>query len=197
MLLFFPHRIAVLTDGPSDVLIKVHETAHFECHFHSSLNFTLCEWRKGDDVLTVSEKFNFSPVPQKDPVNPDDVVCSLDVLDVTMDDIGNYTCIAYHNISDGFPMKRTISSNVGRAEIMLDASASNHCITMCTYLCLIVNIVIDNESSSSDDNSLTKGQILGIIFGSGSGSVGVIGIVILILQKTPLLQCLSKYLCGG
>lgn len=113
----------VLIDGPNDVLVKINETAHFECLFKSSQdNFTVCEWHKENDVLNVSEKYQFSPVPQSDPVNVGIVLCSLDVLNVSMDDVGIYSCLVYYNKT--LPMKNRIWSNSRQAELDLAGTYS-------------------------------------------------------------------------
>ena len=108
----------VLTCGPTNTQVKTHKTAHFECLFNSSPDYTLCEWKKDNDVLTVSQKYRFLPKAKSDPINPDSVTCSLDVLNVLINDVGNYSCIAYYNISYG-STERRVQSNPGQAELTL------------------------------------------------------------------------------
>ena len=112
-----PHPL--LTGRPNDVQVKPNETAHFECLFTASPAYTLCKWQKDDDLLTVSEKYQLSKVPLSNPMNPNTVTCSLYVLNVSMDDVGNYFCIAYYNKTYGFPVEHRVWSNPGQAGLKL------------------------------------------------------------------------------
>ena len=112
---------------PDDVQVKLNETAHFECLFTASPAYTLCKWQKDDDLLTVSEKYQLSKVPLSDPMNPNTVTCSLYVLNVSMDDVGNYFCIAYYNKTYGFPVEHRVWSNPGQAELRLTGKLIHSC----------------------------------------------------------------------
>lgn len=117
----------VLIGRPNDVKVEKKKTAHFECQFKSSPHYTLCEWHKGDDVLSVSEKYQFSRMPLSDHAYPDIVQCSLNVLTVSKDDEGYYSCIAYYDEKFGYPVKHKIPSNPGRAELQLTGKAAHPC----------------------------------------------------------------------
>ena len=123
-MIFSPYYAAVLphpvlTGGPNDEEVKTNETAHFECLFTASPAYTMCKWQKDNDLLTASEKYQFSTVPDSDPINPNTVTCSLHVLNVSIDDVGKYYCIAYYNKTYGFPVERRIWSNPGQAGLKL------------------------------------------------------------------------------
>ena len=120
-----PHP--VLTGGPDDVHVKLNETAHFEFLFTASPAHTLCKWQKDDDLLTVSEKYQFSTVSHSDLINPNTVTCSLYVLNVSMDDVGTYFCIAYYNKTYGFPVEHRVWSNPGQAELKLTGKLIHSC----------------------------------------------------------------------
>ena len=87
----------VLIAQSHDVQVKTNEVAHLECQFTSSSAYEFCKWQKDDNLLTASKKYNFSTIPHDDPVNPDTVTCSLDVLNVSVDDVGNYFCAVCYN----------------------------------------------------------------------------------------------------
>ena len=123
-MIFSPYYAAVLphpvlTGGPNDEEVKTNETAHFECLFTASPAYTMCKWQKDDDLLTASEKYEFSTVPDSDPINPNTVTCSLHILNVSIDDVGKYYCIAYYNKTYGSPIERRIWSNPGQAGLKL------------------------------------------------------------------------------
>ena len=95
--------------------MKTNEAAHFECLFTASPAYTLCKWQKDDDLLTASEKYQFSTIPHSDNI----VTCSLHVLNASMNDVGKYYCIAYYNKTYGFPVEHRVWSNPGQAGLKL------------------------------------------------------------------------------
>ena len=108
----------MLVYGLKNILVKIHETAHFKCLFNSSTIYTFCEWRNDNGALSVSTKYQFSTKAQSDPLNPNPITCSLDVLNLSVDDVGNYFCIAYYDITSG-STGRKVQSNPGQTELEL------------------------------------------------------------------------------
>ena len=96
----------MFTDGLNHIQVKSSETAYFKFDFYSLWpNVTTCEWHKGHCKLTVSKKYQFSPLPQIDPRNSTTVLCSLEILNVSVDDEGKYSCTIYYK---NFSMKHNL-----------------------------------------------------------------------------------------
>ena len=114
----------VLIAQSHDVQVKTNEVAHLECQFTSSSAYEFCKWQKDDNLLTASKKYNFSTIPHDDPVNPDTVTCSLDVLNVSVDDVGNYFCAVCYNDTfvNNSQIDHEICSDAGLAKVQLTIS---------------------------------------------------------------------------
>ena len=129
----------VLIDGPTDVQIQIYKTAHFKCFFRVLAKYTHCKWKKDKKLLTASEKYQFSTmVPNDDDgrTNSDSVLCLLYVFNVSMDDVGEYSCLAYYyNRTLGVPREQ-VWSNLGRAELMLKGTLFCHTVFRIIYVVL-------------------------------------------------------------
>ena len=181
----------VFTDGVNYVEVKISEAAFFNLHFHSLLpDFTLCEWRKDHHKLTVSKKYQFSPLSQIDPTNVDTVLCSLEVLNVSVDDVGNYSCTTHYNKSFSFSMKRKMlynDSNLRRVELKL-AGKTNYFLTKITLYALLLGDSSNSSESTSKTAQIIFGGVVGVFIIIG----GVAGVI---LKGSSILDFLRKYCC--
>ena len=178
-------------DEVNYVQVKISETAFFNFHFYSLLpDFTLCEWCKDHHKLTVSKKYQFSPLSQIDPTNIDTVLCSLEVLNVSVDDVGNYSCSTHYNKSFSFSMKHKMLSNLRRVELKL-AGKTNYFLTkIILYTLLLGN---NSNNSGSDDLEITKlggaiGGVVGVV-------IVIVSLIVTILKRTYILALLRKCCC--
>lgn len=107
-----------------DVQVKTNETAHLECQFTSSPGYKFCKWQKDNNSLTPSTKYKSSTMPHDGSINPNTTTCSLDVLNVSVDDVGNYFCAVCYNDTfvNNSQTNHEICSDAGLAYIHLAIS---------------------------------------------------------------------------
>ena len=195
----------VLTGGPNDVQIKMNKTAHFECLFTASPAYALCKWQKDDDLLTASQKYQFLAVPHNDPINPNTVTCSLHVLNVSINDVGKYYCIAYYNRTYGFPVEHRVWSNPGQAKLKL--AGKNSCTAVhqnYIYMCMLIvgtgRTSSNNSSASTSDKTSNNVKVAGGVGGSSAliAIITIIGVIIEVARRKGFFRrCGKRHLDPG
>lgn len=104
-----------LITPPGNLTIKKHANAKFQCHFRASTieYVTIIKWFKDEYIITNTTKYQ---VIQRPDSQKDNVMFSvLNVLGVSKDDEGNYSCYCYYNetILDEFRIDTPVNTPEG------------------------------------------------------------------------------------